>query len=140
MGLLLPLSCFFLNKIEVKEEYIKITNFSPKRAREKLEELFSYKEVPTAIFCCSDEVAKEVLSFAEEEGIPVPDKLSVIGFDDNSLLTYGNLMLTTVRQPFKKMVSLGIEILQQTLKKKIFSPKRVILPCELIIRDTVSFA
>jgi len=131
-------ACLEKNKIEVKEEFIKITNFSPRQARQKLEELFSYKEIPTAIFCCSDEVAKEALSFAKERDISVPKKLSVIGFDDNPLLGYGDSMLTTIRQPFNKMTSLAIKILHDRIREK--KPlQRIVLPCELIIRDTVSF-
>ena len=51
------------NKIKVKNEYIKNTNFSSREAREKLEELFLLKEPPTAIFCCSDDIAEEVFKF-----------------------------------------------------------------------------
>lgn len=124
--------------INVKEDYIKITKFSRKEAREKLEELFSGKEFPTAIFCCSDEVASEVLSFCEEKNIDVPKQLSVIGFDDNPQCIYGNLMLTTVRQPLQAMASMGVEILQDIVDKKA-PAKKVILEPELVLRDTVTF-
>ncbi|MDP2924060.1 MAG: LacI family DNA-binding transcriptional regulator [Candidatus Omnitrophota bacterium] len=126
------------NKIKLKEDYIKITNFSSKDAREKLEELFLLKEPPTAIFCCSDEVASEVLVFAEERRIKVPKDLSVVGFDDNPHCLYGNLMLTTVRQPLDKMATSAVEILKEIIEKKI-PPKRTVLETELIVRDTVDF-
>lgn len=126
------------NKIKLKEDYIKITNFSSKDAREKLEELFLPKDPPTAIFCCSDEVASEVLVFAEEKRIKVPKDLSVVGFDDNPHCLYGNLMLTTVRQPLDKMAAVAVETLKEIIEKKI-SPKRTVLETELIVRDTVDF-
>lgn len=126
------------NGIEVQEEYVKITNFSRKETRLKLEELFSLKSVPTAIFCCSDDVASEVLSFAEERKINIPKQLSVIGFDDNPHCFYGKLMLTTVRQPFRAVVSQGVEILKEITDKKLSIRKEVIEP-ELIVRDTVDF-
>jgi LacI family transcriptional regulator len=126
------------NKIKVREEYIKNTNFSSKEARDKLEELFALKEPPTAIFCCSDDVASEVLVYSEEKKIKVPKQLSVIGFDDNLHRLYGNLMLTTVRQPIDKMTSLGVDILCDIVDKKA-APKKVMLDTELIIRDTVDF-
>jgi DNA-binding LacI/PurR family transcriptional regulator len=131
-------SCLAEKSIDIREEYIKTTNFSRHQAREKLDEIFSLKDVPTAIFCCSDEVAYEVLTYAEEKNISVPKQLSVVGFDDNPLIYRRHLMLTTVRQPLSKMTSLGVKILQDIIKKKI-SPQKVILPTELIIRDTVSF-
>ncbi len=125
------------NGIEASDKYVKETNFSRKEARIKLEELFSL-EAPTAIFCCSDEVASEVLSFAEEKRINVPKKLSVIGFDDNPHCLYGNLILTTVRQPLQAMVRRAIRILLDNLKEKKPTQK-IVLDTELIIRDTVSF-
>ena len=124
--------------IEVKKDYIKITNFSPKEAWEKLEELFSQKVPPTAIFCCSDEVASKVLNFAEERKIGVPNKLSVIGFDDNPNCLYGSLMLTSIRQPLKAMVRKAVQILKESLKGQQ-SPQKIVLDTELIIRDTVGF-
>jgi DNA-binding LacI/PurR family transcriptional regulator len=124
--------------ININNEYIKVTNFSRREAREKLEELFSLEDVPTAIVCCSDDVASEVLSFCEERKIEVPKELSVIGFDDNPQCLYGNLMLTTVRQPLKAMTSLAINTLKELIDKKI-DPKKIVLEPELIVRDTVSF-
>jgi len=126
------------NKIKVKEEYIKNTNFSSREAREKLEELFSLKEPPTAIFCCSDDIAEEVLNFAEEKKIKVPKSLSVIGFDDNTRKFHANLSITTVRQPIDKMASTSVEILNEIIAKKT-AVKKVVLDCELIVRDTVDF-
>ncbi|MFA5007642.1 MAG: LacI family DNA-binding transcriptional regulator [Candidatus Omnitrophota bacterium] len=126
------------NKIKTREEYIKITNFSTKDAREKLEELFSSKEPPTAIFCCSDDIAAEVLNFAEEKKIKIPKALSVVGFDDNVRKFYGNLAITTVRQPIDKMAATAVEILSEIIAKKT-AVKRVTLDTELIVRDTVDF-
>ena len=124
--------------IKAKDEYIKCVNFSSKEARGALEELFSLEKPPTAIFCCSDEVAKEVLVFAKERDIEIPKKMSIIGFDDNPFMSYDNLMLTTVRQPFQQMTSMAVDILQDIVKGKK-SVKSIILEPELIIRDTVDF-
>ncbi|MCF7916700.1 MAG: LacI family transcriptional regulator [Candidatus Omnitrophica bacterium] len=126
------------NGIKENPNYICETNFSRAKAREELQKLFSTKKFPTAIFCCSDEVASEVLSFADEHSINVPDKLSVIGFDDNPNFSYGNLMLTTVRQPIDKMAYEAVKILKQVIDKKI-PPQKLILEPKLVIRDTVGF-
>ena len=103
-----------------------------------MDELFTKSEFPTAIFCCSDEVASEVLNFAEEKRIEVPRSLSVIGFDDNPHCLYGNLMLTTVRQPLKAMVQQGVKILKETIDEHK-PPQKLVLDTEFIIRDTVGF-
>jgi len=126
------------NGVALLKDYIKITNFSRKEARFKLEELFSLKNPPTAVFCCSDEIASEVLNFAEERRIIVPKELSVVGFDDNPHCLYGNLMLTTIRQPLKAMVQQAVKILEENVESKK-STQQIVLDTELIIRDTVDF-
>ncbi|MFH1504481.1 MAG: LacI family DNA-binding transcriptional regulator [Candidatus Omnitrophota bacterium] len=124
--------------IKVSQDYVKVIDFSRKRARAALEELFSLEKAPTAVFCCSDEVAIEVLNFAKEKGINIPKDLSVIGFDDNPQCLYDKLMLTTVRQPLKEMVHQAIKILKE-ITERTKSPQKIVLDTELIIRDTVSF-
>jgi LacI family transcriptional regulator len=124
--------------IPLDKNSIKNTHFSRKEARESLEELFSGSNNPTAIFCCSDEVASEVINFAEEKRIDVPKELSVIGFDDNPHCLYGNLMLTTVRQPLQEMAQTAVKILNEN-QNEIKPAQKVVLDTELIIRDTVDF-
>ncbi|MCF7873612.1 MAG: LacI family transcriptional regulator [Candidatus Omnitrophica bacterium] len=126
------------NGIKKKGNSICQINFSRAKAREELNKLFSSKEKPTAIFCCSDEVASEVLNFADENSIKVPQSLSVIGFDDNPNLSYRDLMLTTVRQPLDQMAREAVKILRQTIDKKT-PPQKVVLEPKLVIRDTVGF-
>lgn len=126
------------NGVTPVKGYVKSTNFSRKEAWMKLEELFSSQNPPTAIFCCSDEIACEVLSFAEERRMEVPRDLSVIGFDDNPNCLYGNFMLTTVRQPLKEMVQQAVKILEENVKNKR-TVQKIVLDTELIIRDTVGF-
>ncbi|MBD3245411.1 MAG: LacI family DNA-binding transcriptional regulator [Candidatus Omnitrophica bacterium] len=124
--------------VPVNEDYLCMTHFSCREARDHLEVLFAGDKRPTAIFCCSDEVAKEVIAFAEEKGIAVPDDLSVIGFDDNPLLAYGNVLLTTVRQPFQQMASSAVKLLKESARKNA-APQQMVLDPELVIRDTVGF-
>lgn len=126
------------NGIAPVTSYIKTTNFSRKEAWARLEELFSLKNPPTAVFCCSDEIACEVLNFAEEKRIEVPKDLSIIGFDDNPHCLYGNLMLTTVRQPLKAMVHQAVKILKANVEGEKPTQK-IVLDTEFVIRDTVSF-
>lgn len=127
------------NNIEFKDDYVKITNFSRREARKIIEEIFaSSKSKPTGFFCCSDEVAVEVLHFCAEKGIAIPKEVSVIGFDDNQFCMYGDLALTTVRQPLDRMAALGVDVLKDSIDKKAL-PQKIILPTELVIRDTVDF-
>jgi LacI family transcriptional regulator len=83
-------------------------------------------------------VACEVLAFAEEKKMVVPKDLSVIGFDDNPYCVFGDLMLTTVRQPLHKMAATAADILKDLVDHKS-GVQKIALEAELVVRDTVSF-
>lgn len=67
------------------------------------ENLFALSPPPTAIFASNDEMAAGVLYAARLRGIEVPEKLSIIGFDDTPLTTRVWPPLTTVRWPIAAM-------------------------------------
>lgn len=60
--------------------------------------LTDYPET-TGILCASDPLASGVLAVARVEGLPIPARLSVVGFDDTHLARSANPPLTSVRQP-----------------------------------------
>lgn len=126
------------NKIKESQAYVCETNFSRVQAREKLNQLFASKTPPSAVFCCSDEVAIEVMNFADENSIKIPNELSVVGFDDNPNCLYGDFMLTTVRQPLAQMARESVAMLQKKIEGNTNLPNLVLKP-KLVIRDTVSF-
>lgn len=126
------------NNISLNENYIKNTNFSPKIAKDALIELFDLRDPPTAIFCCSDDIAYGVMLFAAERNLTIPDDLSVVGFDDNHFLSSSHLALTTVHQPLEEMASLGAELLYNIIHNGE-GVKNIILPPQLMERDTATF-
>jgi DNA-binding LacI/PurR family transcriptional regulator len=52
---------------------------------------------PTAVVCTSDSLAIALIGAARESGRPVPDALSVVGFDDSLLASLSSPALTSVR-------------------------------------------
>ncbi len=61
-------------------------------------QLLAGPERPTAIFGITDAQAIAVLEVAARQSIPVPDELSVIGFDDLPIAAYARPALTTFDQ------------------------------------------
>ena len=62
------------------------------------EQLLSQDRAPTAIFGITDAQALAVLEVCARRSIPVPGRLSVIGFDDLPVSAYANPPLTTFDQ------------------------------------------
>ena len=52
--------------------------------------------VPTAVFAVNDPMAVGVIGAAGEAGLQVPADLSVVGYDDSPIASYGILSLTSV--------------------------------------------
>jgi LacI family transcriptional regulator len=125
------------NNIPVREEYILKTDYSRGQARSAAETLFKLSNIPTAVFVASDSMALEVMTLAREMGKSIPTDLSIVGFDDNPSGLYGPVALTTVRQPLIKMAEEGVKELNRLMTlKKGSQVKKVILPTELIVRES----
>ena len=93
------------------------------------------KDRPTAVIAYNDLVAIGILKAFGEEGLMVPDYMSIIGFDDIELMTFP---LTTVKIPTYEM---GVEASELIIKRikgdKPARSRRIVLNTELIIRKSV---
>ena len=78
--------------------------------------------LPTAIFCASDAIAYGCMEVLAERGIRVPEQISVAGFDDSLLARMTVPMLTTVRQPLRRMGSRAVEVLLQQIRFSFAPP------------------
>lgn len=58
---------------------------------------------PSAVIACNDEMAVGVLHAASEAGVPVPLRLSIVGFDDTRLAARTWPPLTSVHVPWEEM-------------------------------------
>ena len=64
---------------------------------------------PTAVVAGDDEIAVGVLAAAQELGVAVPDRLSVVGFDDTPQASWTSPRLTSVHQPLDGMGRMAVE-------------------------------
>ena len=122
--------------LPVYDSYITEGEFLRTPARKAAQKLLSLKKRPTAIFAASDVMALEVLDVAKQLKIAVPKKLSVVGFDDNPIITYSPVPLTTVSQPLAEMARLGMETLHRIGRGKERQPVQKTLTARLIKRES----
>jgi len=91
---------------------------------------------PTAIFAASDTQAIGVMEAAREQGLRIPEDLSVLGYDDVEIAEH--LGLTTVRQLLIESGEIGVRLLLEIIEDPLREPECEILPTELIIRNTTA--
>lgn len=123
-------------QLAVKDEYIRFGDFGLPSARAAAEALLALKDRPTAIFVGSDEMALEAINVALAKGVRVPEELSIAGFDDNPIAAHARIPLTTVRQPLSDMGRMGFEVLLQAMNGKKQTATKLLLPTELIERES----
>ena len=124
------------NSIKLREDYIFHTDYSRGQARSAAENLLKAADPATAVFVASDSMALEVMAVARELGKNIPDDLSIVGFDDNPSGLYGPVALTTVRQPLIRMAEESVKELNRLIALKKNAPKKILLPAELVIRES----
>jgi len=66
---------------------------------------------PTAIFASNDDMAAGALAAAHARGIRVPERLSIVGFDDIDLARAVWPPLTTIRQPIRAIAYAAADLL-----------------------------
>ncbi|MEV4619264.1 LacI family DNA-binding transcriptional regulator [Asanoa sp. NPDC049573] len=91
---------------------------------------------PDAIVCASDTIAAGVLEAARTVGLSVPDDVAISGFDDRSLAAHTQPALTTVRMPLQETGHAAAHMLFAMLGDEPLTTRRIVLPTEVIIRDS----
>jgi LacI family transcriptional regulator, galactose operon repressor len=102
------------------------------------QELISRKGQFTAVMAFDDITALGAMRALTEAGISVPEKCSVVGFDDVAPAALAMPSLTTIRQPMEVMGATAVRILNENItalqEKREFIPPHRKLPPELVVR------
>lgn len=94
---------------------------------------------PTAIFAANDSMAVGALRALRENGVAVPDEISLAGFDDIPMARYLTPQLTTVRVDIAEMGRRAVEYLVTSLEQKEgASRKHDVIPTTLVVRESCS--
>ncbi|WNQ10309.1 LacI family DNA-binding transcriptional regulator [Paenibacillus aurantius] len=126
--------------IALEEESIAVCEYKVEDGKRRALELLALppEERPTGIFCCNDLLAIGALQAAKEKGIPVPEGLSIVGFDDTILASVTDPPLTTVAQPMEEMGRLAFDRLAACLQRRDSERQRVVLKPELKARRSTA--
>jgi DNA-binding LacI/PurR family transcriptional regulator len=102
--------------------------------------VLSLPERPTVIFCGSDLIAMGAMKTLEEEGVQVPDDVSVVGIDDISFAFLARPPLTTISVPRERLGVIAFEALEKVLKLKRRKGAEYYLETELVVRRSTASA
>lgn len=127
-----------LSRLDLPERdgYVEQGDYYHQSARDATERLLRLPEPPDAVTCASDTMAIGAMVAIEQAGLRVPDDVAVTGFDDTELAVRVRPTLTTVRQDALGMGTAAAEALLRMLAAPDHSPNTVVLPAELIVRES----
>lgn len=126
------------HNISVKPEWIQTGDFTEESGYLATIKLLKGKKMPTAIFCAGDMMALGAMRALKEKDLEVGEDISIIGFDDISLLKYVTPGLTTIRQQKEAMGQQAAYELLKLINDPTYSPPVLTIETELVVRDTVS--
>jgi LacI family transcriptional regulator len=101
------------------------------RGRELLETGVDF----TALFAFNDMSAIGAIRAFLDQGLRVPEEISVVGFDDIESAQFVNPSLTTIRQPLRRMGETAAKVLLETLSGADL-PAQIMIEPRLIVRDS----
>ena len=126
--------------LERRDEYVVEGDFYHQSGYEACARLLSLKEPPNAIAAASDMMAVGAILAIEEAGSRVPEDIAVTGFDDSYFAARMRPALTTVRQDTSGIGTAAAEGILAMLRHPEQPPATVVLPTELIVRESCGAA
>jgi DNA-binding LacI/PurR family transcriptional regulator len=103
-------------------------------------ELLSLQPAISAIFCANDDTAVGAISRIHASGLKIPDDISIVSIDDSRISSVVHPPLTTVRLPFEYIGTHALVHLQLLRACPDETPASVMLPLELIVRQSTGIA
>jgi LacI family transcriptional regulator len=130
-------------RLLLREEYLRRGDFHLESGHQQGLELLRLPDPPTAIFSCNNKMTLGLMRALYELGVPCPERVSVLGFDDFDWAANFSPRLTTVAQPTLEMGKQAVQMLLakiESFKKGLEwdEEKVVALKAELRIRDSTA--
>jgi LacI family transcriptional regulator len=91
---------------------------------------------PTAIIAANDSVAFGAIRALKENGLRVPEDMSIIGFDNHALSEKHHPALTTIHVGFSDMLKQLTAILINKIEQGSVEASQITVDCTLIVRDS----
>ena len=123
--------------VEMDERLLFEGDFEEVSGRRAMEH-FLQLDVPfTGVVCANDEMAAGVMDTARQNGLTIPDDVSVIGYDNVDFTTYLNPKLTSISCQIREMGQMAARcVLKNAYNESDLEIRNTFEP-ELVLRESV---
>lgn len=90
-----------------------------------------------AYFCADDVLSIGALSALQTAGHQVPQDVGLIGLNDMKMANWANINLTTIHNPFAKIISASIARVADLVEDSNIAPEAHLFDCSVIERGTL---
>lgn len=111
-------------------------NFTVESGYRAAQVLFEAGKPFTAIAAANDEMAIGAMAYLKQQGLRVPDDISIVGFDDHPFAAFADPPLTTMRQDWTLMARIATEYLVNLIEKPDTPRYQHVLIPELVLRQS----
>ncbi|MEO9945261.1 MAG: LacI family DNA-binding transcriptional regulator [Paraglaciecola sp.] len=91
---------------------------------------------PTAIFTQHLAITTDLLTQFNQEGISIPEDISLLGFDDIPMAEFFKVPITVVKQEPYKIGSEAAKLLLAHIHNKTLANKKILVPCSVVKRQS----
>jgi LacI family transcriptional regulator len=110
--------------------------FTERAGHDAAATMFGRVRRPSAVVAGNDLIALGVLAAADEAGLPCPDAISVVGFNDMPFVDRIRPALTTVRIPEYEIGRRAAALLLARIREPEQRPETILVAPELVVRDS----
>ncbi|WP_274650462.1 catabolite control protein A [Paenibacillus humicola] len=119
------------------ENLVRVGNYRYESGAEAMKYFLELKDRPTAVFAATDEMAIGAIHCIQDSGLKVPDDISVISVDNSRMASMVRPQLTAVAQPMYDIGAVSMRLLTKLMKKESVDQAKVVLPHEIVSRQSV---
>lgn len=119
-------------------DLVRIGHYRRDASLEAARDLLLLPDPPTAVFAANDASAIAVVEAARERGVPVPERLSVVGYDDVPDAARVAPPLTTVRQPLHRLGRAAARVLMTLIEGGVPEERHLQLRNRLVLRASTA--
>lgn len=124
--------------LDATAELIEISTFSARGGFDACARLWArVKNKPTAIVVFSDAPSLGVLRFLHSQGVPIPGRVSVLGFDGTDTSEFSAVSLTSIATPMFDMGKQAFLLLRRAIEQPGGPAQSVLFPVHLIQRESL---
>ncbi|EKN65238.1 LacI family transcriptional regulator [Neobacillus bataviensis LMG 21833] len=126
--------------LTIRPDWVINTKWKMENSYEKMNQLVKrdLANLPTAMVCASDMMAIAAMRAVVENNLRIPGDIAFFGVDNIEMGKYSSPPLSTVDIPKYEMGKMAAKTIMEMVEGKVTLPIKLILPFELVLRESSS--